>query len=176
MNIKDDNIIENNKHKKVFSAELMYGDADFYDHVSYITEDEEEINFITYFFECYIDALYEFYVRPDLLKYNDAFCNNRDGLLYILNQLGTLAKPLENKHGYKIELLMESDNTLKMHQLLSDCLDAIQCLCGWDLKYMEEPGSIENYSIRDITGQKVLSREDAMDLFRKMGMDVFIKE
>ena len=174
MNLKDSNKIKNVKHKKVFSAEIMYGDGDFYDHVSYITEDEKEINFLSYFFECYTDALYEFYVRPDLLKYNDTFCNNRDGLLDTLNQLGTLAKPLENKHGYKIELLKESDNTLKMHQLLSDCLNAIQCLCDWNLVYMEEPGSIEDFSIKDITGQKVLSREEATELFRKIGINVFI--
>lgn len=176
MNLKDSNKIENVKHKKVFSAEIMYGDADFYDQVSYITEDENEINFITYFFECYTTALYEFYVRPDMLKFNDTFCNNRDSLFNIINQLGSLAKPLENKHGYEIKLLKKSDDTMKMHHLLSDCLNALQCLCNWNLEYMEDPGSIKSYSIRDVTGQKILSREDAMNLFRKMGVDIFIKD
>lgn len=176
MNQKNNNKKETTKHKKAFSAGIMYGDGDFYDHVSYITEDENEINFITYFFECYTNALYEFYVRPDMLKFNDVFCDNRDGLLDIINQLGSLAKPLENKHGYEIKLLKKSDDTMKIHHLLSDCLNALQCLCDWNLEYMEEPGSIESYSIRDVTGQKILSREEAMDLFRKMGVDVFIKD
>lgn len=174
MNLKDSNKIKNVKHKKVFSAEIMYGDGDFYDYVSYITEDEKEINFLSYFFECYTDALFEFYRRPDMIEYNDTFRNDHDCLLNILNQFGSLAIPLEDKHGYKIELVKECDDIVRMHRLLSDCLDAIQCLCNWNLEYMDEPGSIENYSIKDISGQMVLTRQEAMDLFKKMKMEVFI--
>lgn len=161
-------------NKKIFLVEINYGEDYFIDHVSYITENKKEIDFITCFLECYKDELFYFYISPDMLKYKT--CKEKSDLLDIINRLATLAKPLKNKHGYKIELLKESDNTLKMHQLLSDCLNAIQCLCGWSLEYMEEPGSIEGYSIRKITNQNVSSREEAMDLSKKMGIDAFVKE
>ncbi|WP_373266164.1 hypothetical protein [Hungatella hathewayi] len=173
MSLKNNDNAADSKHKTIFSAEIMYGDADFFDNISYITEDENEIKFITCFFECYTDALFEFYRRPDMIKYN-TFCDDRDRLLNILNQFGSLAIPLEDKHGYKIELVKEYDDIIRMHRLLSDCLNAIQCLCNWNLEYMDEPGSIENYSIKDISGLKVLTRQEAMDLFKKMGMEVFI--
>lgn len=174
MSLKNKDNTADSKHKTVFSGEVMYGDAVFFDNISYITEDENEIKFITYFFEYYTDALFEFYRRPDMIEYNNTFCNDHDRLLNILNQFGSLAIPLENKHGYKIELVKECDDIIRMHRLLSDCLDAIQCLCNWNLEYMDEPGSIENYSIKDISGQKVLTRQEAMDLFKKMEMEVFI--
>lgn len=148
-------------------ADISYGEDASIDHVSYITKDKKEIDFITCFLECYKDELLYFYVRPGMMNYKTS--TEKNDLLEIINRLATLAKPLESKHGYKIELLKESNNILKMHQLLSDCLNAIQCLCGWSLEYMEEPGSIEGYSIRDITSQNVSSREETLDLLKKNG-------
>lgn len=176
MNLKNSNKEKNTNLKKVFSAEIMYGDADFFDDLSYITEDKKEIDFITYFLENYTDSLFEFYVRPDLLEYNNRFKNDLNGLLTIVNTFGILAKPLEKKHGYKIDLVTDSSDIMKIHQLLSDCIDAIECLCNWTLRNMNEPGSIENYSIEDITGKKAMTKAEVTSYLKKMGINIFITD
>lgn len=158
--------------RKVFTAEIIYGDADTIETVSYITDNPNEIELVTFFLDNYTEDLFEFYTRPDLLKYRDDFLDKRKKYIAIINKLAKLLRNIKDE--YEVEFVEENSDEKNIHKAFVKCLDFIRYICNWSLQNRDEPGSIGHYSVKDITGKKVISKEEAVRMLEEFGENVYI--
>ena len=160
--------------KKRFTLDVMYGDADGYETFTHITEDEDEINFLTYFLENYTEDLYRFYDRPDLLHYNKTFKDNIDELIKIVNNLNSFA---DKVYGKSTPSLPEHADSEEIHDVLSKVINFISNHFDWYMYHMDYYGSPECYEIEDITGCLVMTKEEAIALIKeKLGINIVFED
>lgn len=160
--------------KKWFTLNVMYGDADGDESFDLITEDENEINFLTYFLENYTEDVFNFYERPDLLKYNKAFKDNKAGLTEIVNTFNILKNKIEDNG---IQPLQENASVDDIHEVLKDTIDFVEDYFGWFMYHsgMDYNGCPVGYTIKDITGYTEMTKEEVTEMIKdKLGMDIII--
>lgn len=162
--------------KKRFTLEVMYGDADGYDTFSCITENEDEINFLTYFLENYTEDLFYFYNRPDLLRYNKTFKNNENELIKIVDNLNSLA---DKVCGESTPSLPEDAEKEEIHDTLSKIINFISDYFDWCMYHagMDYYGNPQNYKIEDISDCIVMTKKETISLMKeKLGMNVVFED
>ena len=162
--------------KKRFTLKVMYGDADGYDTFSHITENEDEINFLTYFLENYTKDLFHFYDRPDLLRCNKTFKNNEEKLIEIVNNLTDLSNKICNED---IPPLLEDAFKEEIHEDLSETINFVSDYFGWSMYHsgMDYYGSPKGYNIEDITGCTEMTKQEVINLVKeKLNMAIVITD
>lgn len=162
--------------KKCFTLKVMYGDADGYDTFKYITENENEINFLTYFLENYTEDLFHFYDRPDLLRYNKTFKNNEEKLIEIVNNLNALSNKVCNED---IPPLSEDAFKEEIHDELSEIISFVSNYFDWCMYHagMDYAGCPDGYNIEDITGCTEMTKQEVIELIKeKLSMDIVITD
>lgn len=162
--------------KKRFTLKVMYGDADEYDTFSYITEDEDESKFITYFLENYNRDLFYFYDRPDLLKYNKTFKGNEEKLIHIINQMILLANPIcEKEELGKFDIISDDAFKEEIHRTLSEIIAFVGDMFDFCMYHagMDYNGCPQNYKIEDITGCVEMTKNQVIKMVKeKIGIDI----
>lgn len=162
--------------KKRFKLKVMYGDADGYETFKYITENENEINFLTYFLENYTKDLFDFYDRPDLLHYNETFRNNEEKLIETVNNLNDLANKVCNED---VPLLSKNTDKEEIHETLSEIINFVSDYFGWCMYHagMDYNGNPRSYKIEDITGCTEMTRQQVITMVKeKLDMDIVITD
>lgn len=158
--------------RKTFTVEIIYGDADSIETISYITDNPNEIEFVTFFLDNYTKDLFEFHMQPDLLKYQDDFLDKRKKYVGIINKLAKMLKNIKDE--YEVEFVEESADEKTIYKAFEKCLDFIRYICNWNMKNIGETGFIRSYSIKDITDKEVISKEEAVRMLEKFGENVYI--
>lgn len=164
--------------KKKFKVKMMYGDSDWFEDLTYITEDKNEINFLTFFLEKYDEDLFLFYVKPDSLKYIEAYKDDKQLLISTINDMATLLNiAVDQSSDYddseKVVLLAADSETEEIHKLLSEIMGFISLWIGWTMYHMGYNGYPQTYSIEDISGRTEITKEIAIAILKeKLNMDV----
>lgn len=162
--------------KKRFELEVMYGDADGYETFKHITDNENEINFLTYFLKNYTEDLFDFYNRPDLLHYNETFANNEEKLIEIINKLNSLANKVCNED---VPSLSKDADKKEIHEALSEIINFVSDYFGWSMYHvgMDYDGSPYGYKIEDITGCTEMTKKQVIKMVKKkLGMNIVITD
>lgn len=162
--------------KKRFIFKVMYGDADGYETFKYITDNEDEINFLTYFLENYTEDLFDFYDRPDLLHYNKTFKNDEESLIEIVNNFISLENKFKDKES---KLLSEYASKEEIHEALSEVIWVINEYIGWFMYHsgMDYNGCPESYEIEDITDCVEMTKKEVIEMMKdKLGINVVITD
>ncbi|WP_099467851.1 hypothetical protein [Konateibacter massiliensis] len=163
--------------KKRFYFEVMYGDADGYDDFTHITENEAEINFLTFFLSKYDEDLFQFYNRPDLLKYNETYNNNEEQLVAIVNEMAILGNEVikQDDDWVGFGIIDNAVNKYNAHGLLEEIICFVGNWFDWNMYHsgMDCYGCPQSYAIDDITGCEEITREGAIKMFKeKLGINV----
>lgn len=164
--------------KKKFKVKMRYGDSDWFENLTYITEDENEINFLTFFLEKYDEDLFLFYVKPDSLKYIEAYKDDKQLLISTINDMATLLNiAVDQSSNYddseKVVLLAADSETEEIHKLLSEIMGFISLWIGWTMYHVGYNGYPQTYSIEDISGRTEITKEIAIAILKeKLNMDV----
>lgn len=160
--------------KKRFMLDVMYGDADGYETFYYITQNENEINFLTYFLKNYTEDLSFFYRRPSLLYLNKTFKNNEEELIKIVNNFKSLADKVLNE---VTQPLTEEALVDDIYKALSEIIDFVSDYFGWYLYHsgMNYHGKPQNYKIEDITGYIEMTKAEVIAMVKeKLDVNIVI--
>lgn len=160
--------------KKKFSLELMYGDGDEYKKFEHITENENEIALLSYFFENYNKELYSFYESPSYFFENICDDEQRKNIISTINKLIELSNVLSEE---QIILIKEDFDIGRIVNLFVKVLYFIDEYFGWDMYFWKEEyfGYPSEYLIEDISDKIEITKQEAIKLFKdKLNMDVTI--
>ena len=160
--------------KKWFTLDVMYGDADGEESFDFITDDEKEINFLTYFLENYTEDVFDFYESPSLVKYNKAFKDDKTELIKIVNTFNSLKNKIEDTETHPLQ---EDASVDDIHNVLNGIINFVEDYFDWFMYHagMDYNGCPVGYSIENITGCTEMTKKEATEMIKdKLGIDIVI--